>query len=158
MISHRVNRSDPIIQINPSDSTKSILFAELALTHVYPQIKNNLILKNLQPVIRKWSDPYAYLFNTDGVRFVEYGFECILFNEHISYNENFERTGYHDTNDTIDLIDFEYGQTVSQYAIATVAMLAHADCENSLSYRIHISILLFVLAFSMALKQLITFS
>ena len=49
----------------------------------------------------------------------------ILFNEHINYHENFERDGYHDTEDTIDLIDFEYGQTISQYAIATVSMLAH---------------------------------
>ncbi|CAF3723874.1 unnamed protein product [Rotaria sordida] len=131
MISHRVNRTDPIIQINPSDSTKSMLLAQLALTYVYPNIKNNLILENLQPVIRKWSDPYSYLYNTDGVRFVEYGFECILFNEHINYNENYRRSGYHDTLDTIALIDFEYGQTVSQYAIATVAILDSLKFYNN---------------------------
>jgi hypothetical protein len=153
MISHRVNRSDPIIQINSGDSTKSMLFAELALNYVYPQIKENLILKNLKPVIRHWEDPYAYLYNTDGVRFVQYGFSCILFNEHINYHENFERDGYHDTLDTVDLIDFEYGQTVSQYAIATVAMLAHADCP-SFAYKINISLLLllFVILLSFILK------
>jgi hypothetical protein len=158
MISHRVNRTDPIIQINAADSTKSILLAELALTYVYPQIKNNLILQNLQPVIRKWSDPYAYLYNTDGVRFVDYGFECILFNEHLNYHDNLERTGYHDTHDTVDLVDFEYGQTVSQYAIATVAMLAHADCQHSFSHRNNMNELLFVILLSLTLKQSITFS
>ncbi|CAF3704066.1 unnamed protein product [Rotaria sp. Silwood1] len=130
MIGHRVNRSDPIVQVNAGDSTKSLLMAELALNYVYPQIKNDLILQNLQPVLRRWSDPFAYLYNTDGIRFVEYGFTCLLFNEHINYHENFERVGYHDTLDTVDLIDFEYGQTVSQYAIATVAMLAHTDCHS----------------------------
>jgi hypothetical protein len=154
MISHRVNRSDPIIQINPSDLTKSMILAELALNYVYPMIKNNLILRNLQPVIRQWEDPYSYLYNTDGVRFVQYGFPCILINEHINYNENFDRDGYHDTLDTVDLIDFEYGQTVSQYAIATVAMFAHADC-HSLAYKNNINLLL--LLFVTLLKQLITF-
>jgi Zn-dependent M28 family amino/carboxypeptidase len=152
MISHRVNRSDSIIQINPGDSTKSMLLAELALNYVYPKIKSNLILKNLQPVIRRWEDPYSYLYNTDGVRFVQYGFTCILFNEHINYQENFERFGYHDTLDTVDLIDFEYGQTVSQYAIATVAMFANADCP-SLAYRNTInSLLLFVFLLLFTLK------
>jgi hypothetical protein len=144
MISHRVNRSDPIIQINTGDTTKSMLLAELAVNYVYPEIKKNLILNNLQPVIRQWENPYAYLYNTDGVRFVQYGFECLLFNEHINYHENFERDGYHDTFDTVDLIDFEYGQTVSQYAIATVAMLAHADC-HSLANNININLLLLLL-------------
>ena len=130
MISHRVNRTDPIVQINTDDSIRSMLLAQLALNYVYPKIRNNLILKNLTPVIRHWEDPYAYFYNTDGIRFIQYGFPCILFNEHINYHENFERQGYHDTLDTVDLIDFEYGQTVSQYAIATVAMFAHADCPS----------------------------
>jgi hypothetical protein len=144
MISHRVNRTDPIIQINPGDSIKSIISAQLALDYVYPMIKNDLILKNLTPIIRSWNDPYSYLYNTDGVRFVQYGFSCILFNEHLNYHENFERSGYHDTLDTIDLIDFQYGQTVSQYAIATVGMLAHADC-HSFSITHTINLLLFIL-------------
>ncbi|CAM4876636.1 unnamed protein product [Rotaria socialis] len=131
MIGHRVNRSDPIVQVNAGDTTKSLLMAELAISYVYPRIKNDLILQNLRPVLRRWSDPLAYLYNTDGVRFVEYGFNCLLFNEHINYHENFERDGYHDTFDTVDLIDFEYGQTVSQYAIATVAMLSHAECRSN---------------------------
>jgi len=152
MISHRVNRTDPIIQINPGDSIKSIISAQLALDYVYPMIKNDLILKNLTPIIRSWNDPYSYLYNTDGVRFVQYGFSCILFNEHINYHENFERSGYHDTLDTIDLIDFQYGQTVSQYAIATVGMLAHADC-HSFSITHPINLLLFILLLLFTLKQ-----
>ncbi|CAF0771249.1 unnamed protein product [Adineta ricciae] len=130
MISHRVNRTDPIVQVSPGDTTKSVVSAKLALDYVYPMIQNDLILKNLTPVLRLWNDPYSYLYNTDGVRLVEYGFSCILFNEHINYHEYYRRTGYHDTKDTVDLIDFEYGQTLSQYAIATVAMLAHADCQS----------------------------
>lgn len=134
MISHRVDRGDTIVQVNAGDTTKSLLMAELALNYVYPRIKNDLILKNLQPVLRQWSDPFAYLYNTDGVRFVEYGFNCLLFNEHLNYHENFERDGYHDTLDTVDLVDFKYGQTVSQYAIATVSMLAHSECQSHSVY------------------------
>ena len=144
MIGHRVNPNDPIIQINPSDSSRSMRLAELIRTYVYPTIKNNLILNDLQPILRQWGDPYSYLYNTDGVRFVQYGFSCVLFNEHINYHENFERDGYHDTLDTIDLIDSEYGQTVSQYAIASVAMLAHVDCR-SLAYRNQSNLSLFFL-------------
>ncbi|CAF4610257.1 unnamed protein product, partial [Rotaria magnacalcarata] len=70
MIGHRVNRSDPIVQVNAGDTTKSLLVAELAVNYVYPRIKNHLILQNLRPVLRRWSDPFAYLYNTDGVRFV----------------------------------------------------------------------------------------
>ena len=154
MISHRVKRNDPIVQINPSDSAQSVLLAELILTNVHPRIKSNLILKDLQPIIRPWGDPYSYLYNTDGVRFVQYGFSCILFNEHINYHENFERDGYHDTLDTVDLIDSEYGQTVSQYAIATVAMFAHVDCR-SLAYRnqSNRSRFLFVILFLFRIKS-----
>lgn len=152
MISHRVNRTDPIIQINTDDSTKSMLLAQLALTYVYPKIEKNLILKNLQPVIRHWEDPYAYLYNTDGVRFVQYGFSCLLFNEHINYHENYDRVAYHDTLDTVNLIDFEYGQTVSQYAIATVAMFAHVDCPSS-GYRNDLYFLFHLLLLFVTLKQ-----
>ncbi|CAF1170188.1 unnamed protein product [Rotaria sordida] len=154
MIGHRVNRSDPIVQVNAGDTTKSLLMAELALNYVYPRIKNDLILQNLQPVLRRWSDPFAYLYNTDGVRFVEYGFTCLLFNEHINYHENFDRDGYHDTLDTVDFIDFEYGQTVSQYAIATVAMLAHSDCRSDSCWKE--ANLIFIIGLSPLLSMLLT--
>ncbi len=62
----------------------SLLFAELAMNYVYPKIEKNLILNNLEPMIRQWKNPYAYLYNANRVRFVQYGFECILFNEHIN--------------------------------------------------------------------------
>jgi hypothetical protein len=81
-------------------------------------------------MLRQWSDPDAYLYNTDGVRFVEFSFTCLLFNERISYHENYRRVGYHDTLDMVNLIDFEYGQTISQYAIAVVAMLAYSNCPS----------------------------
>jgi hypothetical protein len=139
MISHRVNRTDPIIQINAGDSTKSIILAELALNYFYPKMKINLILKNFQPVIHRWEDLYSYLYNTDGVRFVQYGFSCLLFNEHINNHKNFQRSGYDHTFDTVHLIDFQYGKTVSQNAIAPIAMLAHADC-HSLAYRNNINL------------------
>ncbi|CAF2922629.1 unnamed protein product [Rotaria sp. Silwood2] len=151
MIGHRVNRNDPIVQVNAADSTKSLLLAELALNYVYPKVKDKFIVKNLQPVLRRWSDPYAYLYNTDGVRFVEYGFTCLLFNERISNHENYRRDGYHDTLDTVNLIDFEYGQTVSQYAIATVAMLTHSDCPSD-SYRNKASLILVIGLVQLLLK------
>ncbi|CAF1154272.1 unnamed protein product [Didymodactylos carnosus] len=128
MISHRVNHSDPIVQVNAADSKQSLLIAELTVNHIFQKIKTQLYTE-LKPELRQWSNPFAYLYNTDGVRFNEYGFTCILINEHINYHENFERDGYHDTQDTVNLIDFKYGQAVTQYAIATVAALAHSNCE-----------------------------
>ncbi|MCX6247379.1 MAG: M28 family peptidase [Bacteroidetes bacterium] len=70
--------------------------------------------------IRTWEDPHSTLYNTDGIIFADTGIPVILFME----NYDIHRTGYHDTHDTMENIDLDYGAAVSAIAIETVARLA----------------------------------
>ena len=70
--------------------------------------------------IRTWDDPYSSLYNTDGMIFSDTGIPVILFMENYDIN----RTGYHDTHDTMENIDLDYGAAVSAIAIETIARLA----------------------------------
>jgi hypothetical protein len=70
--------------------------------------------------IRTWEDPDSILYNTDGMIFSDTGIPVILFME----NYDIDRTGYHDTHDTMENIDLDYGAAVSAIAIKTVAKLA----------------------------------
>ncbi|MCX6243439.1 MAG: M28 family peptidase [Bacteroidetes bacterium] len=70
--------------------------------------------------IRSWEDPHSTLYNTDGIIFSDNGIPVILFME----NYDIHRKGYHDTHDTMDNIDLDYGAAVSAIAIETVAQLA----------------------------------
>ena len=74
----------------------------------------------LEGEIRTWEDPESSLYNTDGMIFSDTGIPVILFME----NYDIDRTGYHDTHDTMDNIDLDYGAAVSAIAIETVARLA----------------------------------
>jgi hypothetical protein len=60
------------------------------------------------------------LFNTDGQIFSDLGVPVVLFTEDYDIN----RQGYHDTHDTMENIDLDYGAAVSAIAIETVARLA----------------------------------
>jgi len=51
--------------------------------------------------VRVTSDPRSTLFNTDGQIFSDAGVPCVLFMENYDIN----RTGYHDTHDTMENID-----------------------------------------------------
>ena len=70
--------------------------------------------------IRTWEDPESSLYNTDGMIFSDTGIPVVLFME----NYDIDRTGYHDTHDTMENIDLDYGAAVSAIAIETVARLA----------------------------------
>jgi hypothetical protein len=70
--------------------------------------------------IRTWEDPHSTLYNTDGIIFSDTGIPVILFMENYDIN----RTGYHDTHDTMENIDLDYGAAVSAIAIETIARLA----------------------------------
>jgi len=70
--------------------------------------------------IRTWDDPYSSLYNTDGMIFSDTGIPVILFMENYDIN----RTGYHDTHDTMENIDLDYGAAISSIAIETLARLA----------------------------------
>ncbi len=88
---------------------------------------------HLQPKgeIRTWDDPYSSLYNTDGMIFSDTGIPVILFMENYDIN----RTGYHDTHDTMENIDLDYGTAVSAIAIETIARLA-CIVENSSGARL----------------------
>jgi hypothetical protein len=67
--------------------------------------------------------PYAArstLYNTDGQIFSDAGVPAVLFMENYDIN----RTGYHDTHDTMENIDLDYGAAVAAIAIEAVARAA----------------------------------
>ena len=85
--------------------------------HVIPPKALHL---KLEGEIRTWEDPESSLYNTDGIIFSDTGIPVILFME----NYDIDRSGYHDTHDTMENIDLDYGAAVSAIAIETIARLA----------------------------------
>jgi Zn-dependent M28 family amino/carboxypeptidase len=65
-------------------------------------------------------DPRSTLFNTDGQTFSDAGIPAVLFMENYDIN----RTGYHDTHDTMENIDLDYGAAFAAIAIESVARAA----------------------------------
>jgi hypothetical protein len=65
-------------------------------------------------------EPGSTLFNTDGQIFSDAGIPVVLFMENYDIN----RTGYHDTHDTMANIDLDYGSAVVAIAIEAVARAA----------------------------------
>jgi hypothetical protein len=70
--------------------------------------------------VRLSQDPRSTLFNTDGQAFSDVGVPVVLFME----NYDIERVGYHDTHDTMNLIDLDYGSALAAIAIESVARAA----------------------------------
>ena len=70
--------------------------------------------------IRTEWEPRSALYNTDGQIFSDVGVPVILVME----NYDIHRSGYHDTHDTMENIDLDYGSGVAAIAIETVARLA----------------------------------
>jgi hypothetical protein len=70
--------------------------------------------------VRVPSDPRSTLYNTDGQIFSDAGVPCVLFMENYDIN----RTGYHDTHDTMENIDLDYGSAVCAVTIEAVARAA----------------------------------
>jgi hypothetical protein len=70
--------------------------------------------------VRTQLNPHSSLYNTDGQIFSDTGFPTVLFMENYDIN----RTGYHDTKDTMENIDLDYGAAIAAIAIETVARLA----------------------------------
>jgi len=81
----------------------------------------------LRGEVRIPRDPRSSLFNTDGQIFSDAGIPVILFMENYDIN----RTGYHDTKDTMVNIDLDYGAAVAAIAIETVARAAHSSQERN---------------------------
>ncbi len=74
----------------------------------------------LKGEIRPPYDPHSTLYNTDGQIFSDAGVPVVLFMENYDIN----RKGYHDTHDTLENIDLDYGAAVSAIAIESVARAA----------------------------------
>jgi hypothetical protein len=75
--------------------------------------------------VRVPSDPRSTLYNTDGQIFSDTGVPVVLFMENYDIN----RTGYHDTHDTMENIDLDYGAAVCAITIEAVARAA--DSKDS---------------------------
>jgi hypothetical protein len=65
-------------------------------------------------------DPRSTLYNTDGQIFSDAGVPVVLFMENYDIN----RSGYHDSHDTMANIDLDYGAAVAAIAIESVARAA----------------------------------
>ena len=70
--------------------------------------------------MRTQDDPLSSLYNTDCQIFSDIGAPVVLFMEDYDIN----RRGYHDTHDTMENIDLDYGAAVAAIAIETIARLA----------------------------------
>ena len=75
---------------------------------------------NLSGEIRLPADPRSTLFNTDGQIFSDCGIPVVLFMENYDIN----RSGYHDTKDTMQNIDLDYGAALAAIVIESVARAA----------------------------------
>ena len=84
-----------------------------------PDIARHL---HLTGEVRTWDDPRSSLFNTDGQIFSDAGVPVVLFMENYDIN----RPGYHDTRDTMENIDLDYGAALAAIAIETAARAAAA--------------------------------
>ena len=73
--------------------------------------------------VRPVTDPRSTLYNTDGQVFSDAGVPVVLFMENYDIN----RTGYHDTHDTMANIDLDYGAALCAITIESVA---RAACEE----------------------------
>jgi hypothetical protein len=72
-------------------------------------------------VATEW-EPRSVLYNTDGQIFSDVGVPVVLFMENYDIN----RTGYHDTHDTMKNIDLDYAAALTAIAIETVTLAAVA--------------------------------
>ncbi len=73
--------------------------------------------------VRPSFDPRSTLFNTDGQIFSDAGVPVVLFMEDYDIN----RTGYHDSLDTMANINLDYGAALASIAIESVARAASED-------------------------------
>ena len=82
-----------------------------------PAIARHLVLHG---EVRPPYDPRSTLYNTDGQIFSDVGVPVALFMENYDIN----RTGYHDSHDTMANIDLDYGAALAAMAIESVAQAA----------------------------------
>jgi peptidase M28-like protein len=152
MIAHNNDRERDVFQISPGTGRTSLWLAEQASEaaaiwnrsvpawnerperkgkprgrrspygNALPEIAPHPVLHGQ---VRPVTDPQATLYNTDGQIFSDAGVPVVLFMENYDIN----RHGYHDTRDTMENIDLDYGAAVAAIVIESVARAAAADPE-----------------------------
>jgi hypothetical protein len=149
MIAHNNDRERDVFQISPGADAESFRLAEYALeaaevwnasVPVWNELAGRTALQRgrrsphgaaipeeaphlaLAAEIRTPVDPRSTLYNTDGQIFSDAGVPCVLFMENYDIN----RSGYHDTHDTMANIDLDYGAAVCAITIESVARAAAA--------------------------------
>ncbi|MBY0232900.1 MAG: Zn-dependent exopeptidase M28 [Gemmataceae bacterium] len=85
-----------------------------------PTLSPHALLKG--EVRPDWT-PRSTLFNTDGQIFSDAGLPTVLFME----DYDIDRKGYHDTHDTMGLIDLDYGAALAAVVLETVARAASSE-------------------------------
>jgi hypothetical protein len=147
MIAHNNDREPDVFQISPGNDPGSMWLAYQA--HLANEIWNESVpcwnksqkrdglprgrrspngaaIPEVAPFlplaghVRVPSDPRSTLYNTDGQVFSDAGVPVVLFMENYDIN----RTGYHDTHDTMENIDLDYGAAVCAITIEAVARAA----------------------------------
>ena len=82
-----------------------------------PETAKHILIKG---EVRTQYNPHSSIFNTDGQIFSDTGVPVVLFMENYDIN----RSGYHDTKDTLENIDLDYGAAFAAIAIETTARVA----------------------------------
>jgi Zn-dependent M28 family amino/carboxypeptidase len=147
MIGHNRDNDLDVFQISPGKGSRSLIIAREA--HIANEIWNSCTagwnksvdrLKtgrgkrisdkeqipgiaeflNLVGEIRTFYNPHSSLFNTDCQIFSDTGVPVVLFMENYDIN----RSGYHDSKDTMENIDLDYGAALAAIAIESVARVA----------------------------------
>jgi hypothetical protein len=148
MIGHNRDSDQNIFQISPGKSAASLHLAWQAHlanmiwnnnTHEWNQsndrqhlgrgkrIKGTEVIPEparflaIEGEVRTQYNPHSSLFNTDCQIYSDVGVPVVLFMENYDIN----RTGYHDTKDTMENIDLDYGSAFAAIAIETVARVAN---------------------------------
>jgi hypothetical protein len=154
MIGHNRENDNDILQISPGKSAASLALAKQAhianmiwnsSTHEWnrypermhrqrgrrikgdeqiPDIAKHLAIKG---EVRTQYNPHSSIFNTDGQIFSDTGVPVVLFMENYDIN----RSGYHDTHDTLENIDLDYGAAFAAIAIETAARVASLPDPHS---------------------------
>jgi hypothetical protein len=148
MIAHNRDNDQDIFQISPGKSVPSLKIAYQA--HLANMMWNSSIHEwNKKPdrihrsrgkrsadgvripetaqhltingEVRTRYNPHSSIFNTDGQIFSDVGIPVVLFMENYDIN----RSGYHDTKDTMENIDLDYGAAFASIAIESVARVAY---------------------------------
>jgi hypothetical protein len=147
MIAHNNDREKDVFQIAPGTGPQSMRLAEVAHEatetwnasteqwnrradrrglsrgkrtkdgHTIPDTALHLPLSG---EVRPQYARRSALYNTDGQIFADAGVPVVLFMENYDIN----RQGYHDTHDTMENIDLDYGAAFSAICIETVARAA----------------------------------